>query len=135
MAPASRFRFVVGVARFDQVFDREARLSQSEARLQVLERETEAERQTLRARIAELEALAARQPAGDDLKLIHGIGPALEKMLHKLGVRTFRQIATWSDEEIEQIDAQLERFRGRIRRDDWVGSAKREHFNKYNEEL
>ena len=31
--------------------------------------------------------------APDDLKLIVGVGPVLERMLHQLGVTTFRQIA------------------------------------------
>ena len=31
----------------------------------------------------------------DDLKLISGVGPKLEKMLHKTGVYYFRQIANW----------------------------------------
>ncbi|HBR49785.1 MAG TPA: hypothetical protein DEA71_06845, partial [Nitrospira sp.] len=32
----------------------------------------------------------------DDLKLIRGVGPALERFLHKRGVFWFSQVATWS---------------------------------------
>jgi hypothetical protein len=36
---------------------------------------------------------------------------------------TFAQIAAWDDAEIDRVDAQMGRFQGRIRRDDWVGQA------------
>ena len=44
--------------------------------------------------------------APDDLKLIVGIGPVLERMLHRLGVATYRQIARWSERDIDEFDAQ-----------------------------
>jgi predicted flap endonuclease-1-like 5' DNA nuclease len=69
----------------------------------------------------------------DDLKLIVGIGPVLERMLHRLGVSTFRQIAHWSDREIDEIDAKLPEFPGRIRRDGWVTQARELHQSKYGE--
>ncbi len=71
----------------------------------------------------------------DDLKLIVGIGPVLERMLHRLGVSTFRQIAHWSDREIDEIDAKLPEFPGRIRRDGWVTQARELHQSKYGETL
>lgn len=67
----------------------------------------------------------------DDLKKIYGIGPKLEKMLHGLGVFTFRQIANWTAADIEWVDRELEEFPGRIVRDDWVGGARKEHRKKY----
>lgn len=67
----------------------------------------------------------------DDLKLIPGIGPKLEQLLHGLGVRSFRQVALWSDEDIDRIDTHLERFHGRIRREGWVEGARREFSKKY----
>lgn len=71
----------------------------------------------------------------DDLKLIHGIGPALEKLLHKLGIYFFKQIAAWDAADIDYVDAHLERFKGRIRQENWVDSAKEEHFKKYGVKL
>ncbi|MFN0180468.1 MAG: hypothetical protein ACKVZ0_16840 [Gemmatimonadales bacterium] len=62
----------------------------------------------------------------DDLKRISGIGPALEQMLHANGVTSFRQIAEWTDDDIEQISTKLGAFRDRIRREQWVEQAKRE---------
>ncbi|MBY5344254.1 5' DNA nuclease [Rhizobium leguminosarum bv. viciae] len=59
----------------------------------------------------------------DDLKLIAGIGPKLEQVLNAKGIRSFAEIAAWTDEEIARLDAELG-FNGRIGRDDWAGQAK-----------
>lgn len=68
--------------------------------------------------------VAAKQGAiGDDLTRIKGVGPKLVALLNTLGVTNFRQIAEWSEADIDRIDAQLGRFEGRIRRDDWVAQA------------
>jgi predicted flap endonuclease-1-like 5' DNA nuclease len=71
--------------------------------------------------------------APDDLKLIVGIGPVLERMLHQLGVTTFRQVAFWSEHDIDEFDAKLHEFPGRIRRDEWVTQARSLHQSKYGE--
>jgi large subunit ribosomal protein L21 len=62
------------------------------------------------------------QPA-DDIKLIGGVGPALEKKLNALGVTSLKQIAEWTPEDIERFDAELS-FKGRIEREEWVQQAK-----------
>jgi predicted flap endonuclease-1-like 5' DNA nuclease len=69
----------------------------------------------------------------DDLKLIVGIGPVLERMLHNLGVTTFRQIARWSERESAEFDARLPEFPGRIVRDQWVTQARELHQAKFGE--
>ncbi len=69
--------------------------------------------------------------APDDLKLIVGIGPVLERMLQQLGVATYRQIARWSERDIDEFDAKLHEFPGRIRRDAWVTQARALHQSKY----
>lgn len=58
----------------------------------------------------------------DDLKLISGVGPALEKKLHAAGVTSFAQIAGWSEDDVARMDDVLS-FKGRISRDDWIGQA------------
>jgi len=73
--------------------------------------------------------------APDDLKLIVGIGPILERMLHQLGVSTYRQIARWSERDIDEFDARLPEFPGRIRRDGWVTQARELHLSKFGETL
>ena len=67
----------------------------------------------------------------DDLKLIVGIGPVLERMLHNLGIGSFRQIARWSERDIAEFDAKLPEFPGRIVRDQWVTQARALHESKY----
>ena len=72
---------------------------------------------------ADLVPVASPGP-GDDLTRIKGLGPRLAEQLGELGVTTFAQIAAWDEAEIDRIDAQLGRFTGRIRRDDWPTQAK-----------
>ena len=69
----------------------------------------------------------------DDLKLIVGIGPVLERLLQQLGIGTYRQIARWSERDIDDFDARLAEFPGRIRRDAWVTQARELHQSKYGE--
>jgi predicted flap endonuclease-1-like 5' DNA nuclease len=89
--------------------------------------------------VVDLENNAAPQffgvDAPDDLKLIVGIGPVLERMLQMMGVATYRQIARWSDRDIDEFDAKLHEFPGRIRRDAWVTQARALHQSKYGEAL
>lgn len=66
----------------------------------------------------------AAPAAADDLARIKGVGPKLVALLGELGVTSYAQIAAWSDEDVERIDAQLGRFAGRITRDQWIEQAK-----------
>lgn len=59
----------------------------------------------------------------DDLKKISGVGPAIEKKLHKMGVSRYRQIANWKAADINKADDALN-FKGRIKRENWVRQAK-----------
>jgi len=68
--------------------------------------------------------LDAAPDAADDLKLIKGVGPALEKQLNGLGVYTFAQIAGFSEADLAWIDDNLTAFKGRCFRDDWIGQAR-----------
>ncbi|WP_439156193.1 NADH:ubiquinone oxidoreductase [Yoonia sp.] len=67
---------------------------------------------------------AAREGGADDLKQIKGVGPKLEKTLHEMGIYHFDQIAAWGPAEQAWIDDNLEGFKGRATRDDWVQQAK-----------
>lgn len=60
----------------------------------------------------------------DDLKLIRGVGPAIERLLHAHGVTRFAQIARWTDAEIDAFSARLPQFRDRIRQERWVEHAR-----------
>jgi NADH-quinone oxidoreductase subunit E len=67
---------------------------------------------------------AARGGQPDDLKLIKGVGPKLEQMLHGMGVFHFDQIAGWTASEVAWVDDNLEGFKGRVSRDGWVDQAR-----------
>lgn len=69
--------------------------------------------------------VAITKPAKpDDLKLIAGVGPKLEKVLNGLGIWTFAQIAQWTPNEVAWVDDYLQ-FEGRIERDEWLAQAAR----------
>ncbi|MCC0035999.1 MAG: NADH-quinone oxidoreductase subunit E [Hoeflea sp.] len=59
----------------------------------------------------------------DDLKMISGVGPKIEGILHSLGIYTFAQVASWKKAERDWIDGYL-KFKGRIEREDWLKQAK-----------
>ncbi|KIT15816.1 NADH-quinone oxidoreductase chain 2 [Jannaschia aquimarina] len=67
---------------------------------------------------------APRDGQADDLKRIRGIGPKLETLCNDLGFYHFDQIAGWSDDEVAWVDSNLEGFKGRVTRDEWVKQAK-----------
>lgn len=66
----------------------------------------------------------ARDGTADDLKKIKGVGPKLEELLHSLGIYHFDQIASWTAPEVAWVDENLEGFKGRVSRDEWVEQAR-----------
>lgn len=71
-------------------------------------------------------AKKAAKPAADftdDIKLIGGVGPALEKKLVAAGITSLTQIAAWKKADIAKFDEELD-LRGRAERDEWVAQAK-----------
>jgi predicted flap endonuclease-1-like 5' DNA nuclease len=67
---------------------------------------------------------AARDGQADNLKEIKGVGPKLEKLLNSMGYYHFDQIAAWTDKEVAWVDENLQGFKGRVSRDNWVDQAK-----------
>ena len=65
-----------------------------------------------------------RNGQADDLKKIKGVGPKLETILNTLGVFHFDQIMAWGPDDITWMDENLNGFKGRVSRDDWVAQAK-----------
>jgi len=59
----------------------------------------------------------------DDLKLISGVGPVLEKSLNELGIYHFWQIAKFESKDIDLVNDAMA-FPGRIERDEWIDQAK-----------
>ena len=67
---------------------------------------------------------APRKSGADDLKLIKGVGPKMEKLCNALGFWHFDQVAKWTPQEVSWVDENLEGFKGRVSRDNWVDQAK-----------
>ena len=70
--------------------------------------------------------LHAREPGGlrDNLRLIKGIGPAIEKTLNELGIFRYHQIAEMTEYDINRVAQRLKGFSSRIYREDWIGQAR-----------
>lgn len=67
---------------------------------------------------------APRGGVADDLKMIKGVGPKLEKTINSLGFWHFDQVASWTADEVAWVNANLSGFSGRVSRDNWVEQAK-----------
>lgn len=74
------------------------------------------------AKTAGAALFAAPEGGADDLKLISGVGPVLEKKLNALGITKFAQVAAFTAEDIANVDDALS-FKGRIERDNWLEQA------------
>ncbi len=72
---------------------------------------------------AKPQALLKDEVTPDDLKRISGIGEKIEVALNGLGVYTFEQIASWSEENVAWVDEHLV-FKGRVKRENWIEQAK-----------
>ena len=71
---------------------------------------------------ATLKRFTKPKGAADDLKLIEGLTPELEKKLNKVGLIQYAQIANLTDDEIAQIDDALS-MGGQIEHDNWPAKA------------
>jgi len=71
----------------------------------------------------------------DDLQLIKGVGPAIEKTLNEMGILRFNQIAEMSEYDIDRVAHRLKGFRSRIYREDWIGQARDLYDQKVNGQL
>ncbi len=112
-APVAASGFVAGAA---------ANTGGGGAPLSKEEKKANAEKakQKVKARMA-----ASAGGGKDDLKLISGVGPALEKKLNDLGIFTFKQVSEFDGDMVETVNDAIEFFPGRVQRDDWVGQAKK----------
>jgi large subunit ribosomal protein L21 len=78
------------------------------------------------------EAAAAAETAGvallpsglpDDIDLIDGIGPVLEKKLRAAGINTLSQIAAWTDADVAKFAEEL-KLGTKIAKGEWIQQAK-----------
>ncbi|HEY2483366.1 MAG TPA: helix-hairpin-helix domain-containing protein [Caulobacteraceae bacterium] len=76
--------------------------------------------------IAEPADEAAEQTleGGDDLTRLTGVGPKLALELAARGIRTFAQLADWTEDQAQAFDSELS-LKGRVARDAWIAQARR----------
>ena len=111
----------------------EARLAEAEDAAQDARRASESADETLAPASngvppSSIEDVVARTSANgavpvDDLTRIKGIGKVIQKTLNELGITSYAQIARLTDDDVVIVEDALDSFRGRIQRDDWMGSA------------
>jgi predicted flap endonuclease-1-like 5' DNA nuclease len=59
----------------------------------------------------------------DDLTLISGIGPAIQRKLNELDIYSFQQVSELTPDMVNQITKAIKFFPDRIGRDNWIGQA------------
>lgn len=82
-----------------------------------------AEKKAEAAPAAQPLAAPAAGSASDDISLIGGVGPKMEKGLRELGFNTFAAIANMSAADVEKVEAHLKQ-KGRVAREEWIEQAK-----------
>lgn len=75
-------------------------------------------------------AKALAKPERDELIRIRGIGKVMADKLEKRGIRTYRQLAEWTKEEIEKLP-----YGSRVSREKWQTQARRLHKEKYGDKI
>lgn len=73
---------------------------------------------------APLPASSKKAAAGDDLKALTGIGPALEQKLIEAGVTSYAQVASWSQADLDTLDEQIAGIKAKAEKGDWINEAK-----------
>ncbi|MCF6320319.1 MAG: 50S ribosomal protein L21 [Rhizobiaceae bacterium] len=68
-------------------------------------------------------AAAPKADIIDDIKLIGGVGPALEKKLNGAGIKSLKEIAKMSAKKMATLDEEL-KLGGRTEREEWIEQAK-----------
>jgi len=71
----------------------------------------------------------------DELQLIAGIGPVLERRLRDGGITSYRELALLDEAAIEELSGPLRSLRNRMRREHWIVQAKKLHLAKHGEEV
>lgn len=109
----------------------EAEASPEEEKLPVEEQDPS--ERTHPEKISLQQPVAQKSDDADELVFIYGISPGLEKKLMKLGVRTFREIASFESSDIERIAGAIGIEPMQIIEENWVEGARQEHLAKYGE--
>ncbi len=77
---------------------------------------------------------SSRPSKVDDLTKISGVGPVLQPKLNDFGVYQYKQVALWSQDNIDAFSEKLD-FKGRVEREQWVNQAADLHREEHGEHL
>lgn len=109
---------------------RQGKKHQNEAALQPQTAQRSAATAEMPASLSEAATPENLQPAQegasaerDNLRMIKGLGPRAEALLHGFGIYSFGQIAQWDDSAISWIEGKLG-VKGRVERENWVEQAR-----------
>jgi predicted flap endonuclease-1-like 5' DNA nuclease len=91
-------------------------------------------REALERARAELMQLRAQLANQDDLTRIPGVGAHTARELNRLGYQSYRDVATWTDDDILRVAEELKAFPSRIARHQWVEQARTLHREKYGQD-
>jgi len=71
----------------------------------------------------------------DDLQVVKGIGPVMERKLNDFGVYSYEQLGRLQKADVEALATTLGSFPDRIARDKWVSQSKKLFKKKYGEKI
>jgi predicted flap endonuclease-1-like 5' DNA nuclease len=108
----------------DQARQLQTKLDSWKQRIMPLTRKIKQQKELLQRLCRNKVAEQQIEAPGDDLKVIHGIGPALERRLQQHGIRHYRQLADMNKEELASIAQKLAIAPNRAERDDWIQQAR-----------
>jgi predicted flap endonuclease-1-like 5' DNA nuclease len=108
----------------DQARQLQTKLESWKQRVMPLTRKLKQQKELLQRLCRDKVAEQQIEAPGDDLKAIHGIGPALERRLQQHGIRHYRQLADMNREELASIAQKLAIAPNRAERDDWIQQAR-----------
>lgn len=83
----------------------------------------EKQRAQVKKEIEKVAEETASEVSTDDISLISGVGDVLAKKLAGEGINSFKQIASWTADDVADYDAKLD-LKGRIEREEWIEQAK-----------
>ncbi len=115
----------------EQWNESQSELTQLELAKQKLTIDNEALVQAKQKSIPEAISLKGKEALDkDDLKIINGIGPGIEKKLNARGIISYWQISELTEDSIKELTDTILFFAGRIERDRWVEQASKLYLDK-----
>ena len=91
-------------------------------------------REALERARAELMQLRAQVADRDDLTRIPGVGVQTARELNRLGYQSYRDVATWTDDDIARVADEIEAVSGGDAGPEWIEQARSLHREKYGQE-